>query len=195
MIQNKELERNATGLDFVDDNINTYNKNKFLVRFSNFPNFTGHKLNMNVINLNVESITIPDISIPMLSSDYLHEHQLHPASIGKRELQTVIMTLQCDEKQINYHAFYKWIWFMRHGMTCGKTNLEGEELLRMDCIDAIDVIHYNNKGVPVSITKFIHCILDNLSSIELTKQQSDICKFNVTFKCEGVDLDILTNEE
>ena len=43
---NNDYERNATGQDFVED-INTFNKNKFLVRFSNFPNFTNFKLNMN----------------------------------------------------------------------------------------------------------------------------------------------------
>ena len=37
---------NETGQDFVED-INNSNNNKFIVRFSNFPNFTGKKLNMN----------------------------------------------------------------------------------------------------------------------------------------------------
>ena len=31
---------NETGQDFVED-INNSNNNKFIVRFSNFPNFTG----------------------------------------------------------------------------------------------------------------------------------------------------------
>ena len=93
---NNDYERNATGQDFVED-INTFNKNKFLVRFSNFPNFTNFKLNMNVLNLYVESVTIPDLSIPMLQTVYMHERQLHPASIGARELQAVTITFQIDE--------------------------------------------------------------------------------------------------
>ena len=37
---------NETGEDFIED-INNSNSNKFIVRFSNFPNFTGTKLNVN----------------------------------------------------------------------------------------------------------------------------------------------------
>ena len=62
---------NETGEDFIED-INNSNGNKFIVRFSNFPNFTGKKLNVNnLLNQYLESVTVPDISIPMLSSMYI----------------------------------------------------------------------------------------------------------------------------
>ena len=60
---------NETGQDYIED-INNSNNNKFIVRFSNFPNFTGKKINLNNLNQYLESITIPDISIPMLTSIY-----------------------------------------------------------------------------------------------------------------------------
>lgn len=184
---------NTTGITPVTS-INTYNKNKFQIRFSNFPNFTGHKVDMNVFNLYLQTFTIPDISIPMLNTVYMHERQLHPNPIGERDLQTITMTFQVDEEQKNWYAFYSWIWFMRHGMTCGKKNLD-EELLRLDCIDKIEVIHTNNNGEIISKMCFGHCILNNLSSMEQNVQTSEIATFTATFEIETLDLDLMTDEE
>lgn len=185
---------NETGQDFIDD-INNSNNNKFIVRFSNFPNFTGKKLNMNNLNQYLESVTVPDISIQMLHSMYLHEDQRHPVSIGKRDLQTLTMTFQVDEARKNWYAFYAWMWFMRHGQSCGKKSLKGEELLRFDCIDTIEVINLSNNNEVVSKLKFQHCILNNVSSAEFTCQTSELSKFTVTFEVESIDLDLLTDEE
>lgn len=186
---------NETGEDFIDD-INNSNGNKFIVRFSNFPNFTGKKLNVNnLLNQYLESVTVPDISIPMLNTVYMHERQLHPASIGARDLQTITMTFQVDECRKNWYAFYSWMWYMRHGQTCGKKSLIGEELLRYDCIDTIELINLNNNGEVISKMKFGHCMLNNLSSAEFTCQNSELSKFTVTFEIETLDLDLLTDEE
>lgn len=185
---------NETGQDFVDD-INNSNNNKFIVRFSNFPNFTGKKLNLNNLNQYLESVTVPDISIQMLHSMYLHEDQRHPNTIGKRDLQTLTMTFQVDEARKNWYAFYCWMWFMRHGMSCGKKSLIGEELVRYDCIDTIEVINLSNNNEVVSKLKFQHCILNNVSSAEFTCQASELSKFTVTFEVESIDLDLLTDEE
>jgi hypothetical protein len=87
------------------------------------------------------------------------------------------------------------MWFMRHGQTCGKTTLKGEELVRMDCIDTIEVINLTNNNEVVSKLKFGHCILNNVSSAEFTCQSSELSKFTVTFEVETVDLDLLTDEE
>lgn len=191
----KEVDiRNSTGQDFVEE-INTYNKNKYQVRFSNFPNFTGHKFNMNLLNLYIQSFTVPDLSIPMLKSVYMHEEQKHPNTIGKRELQTITITFQVCENQQNWYAFYAWLYYMRHGMTCGKTSLKGEELVRMDCIDAIDVLNFDNTGALVSKMTFGHCILNNLSSMELQFSTSEIATFTVTFEVEYIDLDLMTDDE
>lgn len=186
---------NETGEDFIED-INNSNGNKFIVRFSNFPNFTGKKLNVNnLLNQYLESVTVPDISIPMLNSMYMHERQLHPASIGARDLQTITMTFQIDECRKNWYAFYSWMWYMRHGQTCGKKSLIGEELLRFDCIDTIELINLSNNNEVISKMKFSHCILNNLSSAEFTCQNSELSKFTVTFEIETLDLDLLTDEE
>ena len=84
---------------------------------------------------------------------------------------------------------------MRHGQTCGKKSLTGEELLRFDCIDTIEVINLTNNNEVISKFKFGHCILNNVSSCEFTCQSSEICKFTVTFEIETLDLDLLTDEE
>lgn len=183
-----------TGQEFVED-INNSNNNKFIVRFSNFPNFTGTKLNMNNLNQYLESVTVPDVSIPILHSVYLHEDQKHPSPIGARELQTVTMTFQVDEARKNWYAFYSWLWYMRYGETCGKKSLAGEELLRMDCIDTIEVINLTNNNEVISKLKFGHCILSNISSAEFTCQASELSKFTVTFEVETIDLDLLTDED
>lgn len=185
---------NETGQDFIDD-INNSNNNKFIVRFSNFPNFTGKKLNMNNLNQYLESVTVPDVSIPILHSVYLHEDQKHPSPIGARELQTITMTFQVDEARKNWYAFYAWIMYMRYGYSCGKKSLVGEELLRFDCIDTIEVINLSNNNEIISKLKFGHCILSNISSAEFTCQTSELSKFTVTFEVETIDLDLLTDEE
>lgn len=195
MINVAEYDKNLTGQGFVNDDINTYNKNKYQIRFSNFPNFTGKTIDMNIFNLFLETFTVPDISIPMLKSVYMHENQLHPATLGARELQTITMTFQCDENLKNWYAFYSWIWFMRHGMSCGKKNLIGEELVRMDCIDVIEILHCNNNNEIISKMKFEHCILNNLSSMELNCQTSEIGKFTATFDVQSIDMDLLTDDE
>ena len=195
LINVKEIQFvNETGDEFVED-INNSNNNKFVVRFSNFPNFTGKKINMNLINQYLESITVPDISIPMLNTIYMEERQLHPATIGSRDLQTITMTFQVDEYRKNWYAFYAWMWYMRHGQTCGKKNLLGEELVRFDCIDVIEVINLTNNNEIVSKLKFGHCILNNVSSVEFTNQSSELSKFTVTFEVETLDLDLMTDEE
>lgn len=185
---------NETGQDFVED-INNSNNNKFIVRFSNFPNFTGKKLNMNNLNQYLESVTVPDVSIPILHSIYLHEDQKHPSPIGARELQTITMTFQVDEARKNWYAFYAWAMYMRYGYPCGKKSLIGEELLRFDCIDTIEVINLSNNNEVISKLKFSHCILSNISSAEFTCQTSELSKFTVTFEVETLDLDLLTDEE
>ena len=43
--------------------------------------------------------------------------------------------------------------------------------------------------------KFHHCILNNISSMELNFQTSEIAKFTVTFEVQNIDLDLLTDEE
>ena len=185
---------NETGQDFVED-INNSNNNKFIVRFSNFPNFTGKKLNMNNLNQYLESVTVPDVSVPILHSIYLHEDQKHPSPIGARELQTITMTFQVDEARKNWYAFYAWAMYMRYGYPCGKKSLNGEELLRFDCIDTIEVINLSNNNEVISKLKFGHCILSNISSAEFTCQTSELSKFTVTFEVETLDLDLLTDEE
>ena len=138
----------------ITNSINTYNKNKYQVRFSNFPNFTNKMIDNHIFDNYLQSVTIPDMTIPMLTSMYMQDRQLHPNTIGKRELQTITMTFQMDEEQKNWYAFYSWLYFMRHGKSCGKTNLKGDELIRMDCIDTIEILHCNNNGEVISKMKF-----------------------------------------
>lgn len=185
---------NETGQDFVED-INNSNNNKFYVRFSNFPNFTGYKFNLNNLNQYLISVTVPDLAIQTLKSTYLHENQLHPASIGARDFQAITMSFQVDEARKNWFAFYSWLMYMRYGKTCGKRSLVGEELLRYDCIDTIEVINLTNNNDIISKLKFGHCILNNISSTEFNCQTSELSTFTVTFEVETVDFDLLTTEE
>lgn len=188
------IEKNIQGQDFVED-INTYNSNKYQLRFSNFPNFTGKPIDMNIFNNYIQSLTIPDLSIPMLQSIYIQERQIHPNPIGKRDLQTIMMTFLVDETQKNWYAFRSWVYYMRHGQTCGKKDLNDNELLRLDCIDKIEVLNFDNTGTPISKMTFSNCFITNVSSIELNFSTSEISKFTVTFDIENMNLDLLTAEE
>jgi len=175
--------------------INDFNKNKYVLRFSNLVNFTGYELDTHILDNYVRSVNVPDLSIPMLTSMYMHERQLHPNPIGARELQTMTVEFKLDEEMKNYYLFYCWIYFMRYGETCGKTSLKGEELLRMDCIDAIEIVSLDNDNKIKSKMKFKHAIISNLASLNLEYGTSDICTFTCTFEYENIELQLENTED
>ena len=175
--------------------INDFNKNKFVVRFSNLVNFTGIDLDTHILDNYVRSASIPDLSIPMLTSMYMHERQLHPNPIGARDLQSITIEFKLDEEMKNFYYFYCWIDAMRHGETCGKKSLKGEELLRMDCIDAIEIVSLNNDNKIQSKMKFKHAILTNLQNVNLEYGTSEICTFTCTFDYETVELQLQNLED
>ncbi len=84
---------------------------------------------------------------------------------------------------------------MRHGETCGKKSLKGEELLRMDCIDAIEIVSLNNDNKIQSKMKFKHAILTNLQNVSLEYGTSDICTFACTFDYETIELQLQNLED
>lgn len=171
----------------ITSSINNYNKNKFIVRFSNVPDFTGKNIDVHVLNNYLKSFQIPDISIPMLTSIYEHNRQLHPNTIGSRDLQTINIVFNIDEEMKNWYLLYSWLYGMRHGKTCGKKDLKGNELIRMDCIDSIDVIFLNNDDEIVSKLSFKHCILNNIGSVELEYGASELGSFVTTFEVEDIE--------
>lgn len=179
----------------ITTSINDFNKNKFVVRFSNLVNFTGIDLDPHILDNYVRSVSIPDLSIPMLTSMYMHERQLHPNPIGARELQSITVEFKLDEELKNFYYFYCWIDAMRHGETCGKKSLKGEELLRMDCIDAIEIVSLNNDNKIQSKMKFKHAILTNLQNVTLEYGTSDICTFACTFDYETIELQLQNLED
>lgn len=175
--------------------INDFNKNKYVLRFSNLVNFTGYELDTHILDNYVRSVTVPDLSIPMLTSMYMHERQLHPNPIGARELQTMTVEFKLDEEFKNYFLFYSWIQAMRYGEPCGKTSLKGEELLRMDCIDAIELVSLNNDNKIQSKMKFKHAIISNLANLNLEYGTADICTFTCTFEYETLELQLQNTED
>lgn len=178
----------------ITTEINQFSNNKFVVRFSNLVNMTGHELDIHILNNYIKSVNIPNFSIPMLETKYLHERQLHPNPIGARDLQTINIEFILDERMANYYLLESWIYFMRYGKSCGKTNLDGKELLRMDCIDAIEVVSLNNDGKIISKMKFNHAIISDLGNFNLQYGSSDIVTFAATFHYETIEL-LLENTE
>lgn len=178
----------------ITTSINEFNKNKFLVRFSNLVNFTGLEMDNHVLDNYVHSVSVPDLSIPMLVSFYGHERQIHPNPIGARDLQRITVEFKLDEEMKNYFLFQKWIEHMRYGDTCGKKSLKGEELLRMDCIDAIEIVSLDNDNQIKSKMKFKHAIIVDLATLNLEYGNSDICTFTCTFDYETIEL-LLNNTE
>ena len=176
--------------------INNFNKNRWAVRFSNFPNMTGVKeLDLHVMNDYVTAFNVPDISIPMLNSTFLHYRQLHPATKGSRDLQTINIEFNIDEHMHNWFMLYSWMYKMLHGETCGRKNIDGKELVREDAIDVIEVCLLDNDNKIVSKLKFHHCILNNLSSLVLKYSGSEIGTIIATFECEYLSFGLETDEE
>lgn len=172
----------------VTTQINEFHKNKFEVRFSNVPNMTGYSgIDIHVLNNYLKAINIPDLAIPMLSSTSGQYRQLHPSPIGSRDLQTLTIEFKIDEHAFNYWLLSSWLYHMRYGQTCGKKSLKGEELLRFDCIDAIEICFLDNDGRVLSKMRFKHCIINNLSSLDLKYGSADLGTMIATFDVEELE--------
>lgn len=174
--------------------INDFTNNKFVIRFSNLVNMTNYELDTHILDNYVRNVTIPDFSIPMLTSLYQHERQIHPNPIGMRDVQTLNVEFQLDERMMNYFLFREWIYWMRFGEPAGKTDLKGRELLRMDCIDAIEIVSLDNNDKVISKMKFKHAIINNLSNLSLQYGSASVVNYVATFDYEHVEL-MLENTE
>lgn len=179
----------------VTTEINNFNKNKWICRFSNMVDFTDLELDTTVLDNYIRTVNIPDLSVNMLTSEFQHERQLHPDPRGARDLQTINMEFKMDEEGKNFYYFWCWLMSMRAGKPIGKKTALGEKLLRMDCIDAIEVCLLNNDKVMVSKMKFLHCIPTNLSALSLETGQAQEATFIVTFDYENMTLQPVTSEE
>lgn len=172
----------------ITTEINQFSNNKFAIKFSNIVNMTDKELDVHVLNNYIKGVTIPNFSIPMLETKYLHERQLHPNPIGARDLQTINVEFILDERLRNYYLLQSWIYYMRYGKTCGKTTLKGDELLRMDCIDAIEVLSLNNDNKIISKMKFKHAIITDIGNLNLMYGSADVVTFAATFNYETIEL-------
>lgn len=179
----------------VTQSINQFNKNKWIVRFSNMVDFTGLNLDSHILDNYIKTVNIPDVSVNMLTSEWCHIRELHPDPRGARDLQTINIEFIMDEEGKNFYYFWKWLMSMRAGEPIGKTNIKGEPLLKEDCVDVIEVCLLNNNKEMVSKMKFYHCIPTNLAALSLESGQKNIASFVVTFDYENMNLQPLTTEE
>ena len=69
-----------------------------------------------------------------------------------------------------------------------------KELLRMDCVDAIELVSLNNNNKIMSKMKFKHAIPTTLSNLSLQYGSAEQVTFVVTFEYEIIDL-MLENTE
>lgn len=175
--------------------INLFNKNKWVVRFSNMVDFTGLELDSQVLDNWVKTVNIPDLTVNMLTSEFGHNRQIHPDPRGARDLQTINIEFIMDEEGKNFYYFWCWLMSMRAGKPIGKTSLKGEALLRLDQIDCIEVCLLNNDKVIVSKMKFFDCIPTNLAALSLETGQKNTSTFVVTFDYENMSLQPVTTEE
>lgn len=174
--------------------INDFNKDKWQVRFSNIPNMSNVNIDMHVVNNYVKTFQIPDMQVAMLTSIYGHHRQLHPNPKGARDLQTFNIEMKLDENGLNWFLFNSWATAMLTGKTVGRKSVTGEELLRMDSIDAVELVFLNNDNEITSKFVFKQCILTNLGAFQLEQGQSNLCTYVVTFDYEEVEYKILTTD-
>ena len=171
-----------------------YNTNKFKIVLSNVPNLTGNtKFDNSVINNYVRGITIPDITIPMLESFYGQARQLHPNPIGSKNLNTVLVEFKVDDTMMNWYIFYCWLVNTRKGQNV-RTGLDGKPLLRLNCIDSLDVYSYNNIDKAASRIKFKSCQITSISNLALKYGTSDAAIFTVTLDYENIEIEINPTE-
>lgn len=179
----------------VTQSINQFNKNKWIVRFSNMVDFTDLNLDSQILDNYVKTVNLPDITVTMLTSEFGHNRQIHPNPRGARDLQTINIEFIMDEEGKNFYYFWIWLMSMRAGKPIGKVSVKGDVLLRLDQIDCIELCLLNNDKVMVSKMKFFDCIPTNLSSLSLETGQKNIASFVVTFDYENMEFQPLTVEE
>lgn len=179
----------------ITQSVNQYNKNKFRVCASNFPNLTDipdEQLDLSSIHNNLRGITIPDLTLTAIDLQMGQEHQLHPNPIGARELNTFTLEYMADDKLLNWYIFYCWIVKTRAGIATRK-GLDGYDLLRDNCIDSLRVYMYDNNKQVKSKFEFKRCFLKSISSMDLKNGTSDHATFTLTFDYENFDFKLQTS--
>lgn len=167
----------------VTSSVNNYNNSQFRIRFNEWPNLTGKKLPNFIFDNNVRSITIPDVNIPMLDTQLGHIRQIHPAPIGYRQLNNIIVTFRVDDQLLNYYAAKCWIDGSRTGKT--KSNkTHHDDYLHFNRIEDMEVSNLDNTGKVVSRMIFKRVFLTNISNLTLQYGQSENSEFTCTFDYE-----------
>lgn len=98
----------------------------------------------------------------------------------------------------NWYAAYMLLVKTKFNQTLGKTNLKGEEVLRLNVIDCIELQHLDTEKRIISALKFSPCLLNNISSLDLNFQESTEASFTCTFKYEQLELEnypVIPNSE
>ena len=88
----------------------------------------------------------------------------------------------------NWYAAYMLLVNKKFNISLGKKNLKGEELLRRNVIDCIELQSLDTEKRVISALKFSPCLLNNISSLDLNFQESSQATFTCTFKYEQLDL-------
>lgn len=121
-------------------NINNYQKNKFKVILTNWPNGTDLKtLNMSVFNNYIRSFAIPDLSINIMTTTNVLQTQIHPVATGNKDFQLITIEFAIDEYMQNWYAAYMLLICTKFNISLGKTNAKNEEVLRENVIDCIEL--------------------------------------------------------
>lgn len=181
----------------LTSSVNNYSGNQFDVVFNTWPNLTGKKLEQYVFTNNVRSVTIPDVNIPMLDTQIGHIRQIHPAPIGYRQLNNIMITFKVDDHLLNYYAAKCWIDGSRTGER-KSNNTFPDDFLRYNRIETLEIRNKDNTGKVVSKMIFKRVFLTNLSNLTLQYGQSENSEFTCTFdyeECEFKTLVDLENEE
>lgn len=120
--------------------VNNYQKNKFKIVLTNWPNGTDlETLNMSVFNNYIRSFAIPDLSINTMTTTNVLSTQIHPAATGNKDFQLITIEFNIDEYMQNWYAAYMLLICTKFNISLGKKNAKNEEVLRENVIDCIEL--------------------------------------------------------
>lgn len=176
----------------MNKNVNLFTKNKYVLSISNMPNLTvipDDELDLATFSTSVKSVQLPNITINLLHSYWQHEDQIHPNPQGARETNTLNVSWLLDSKFLNYTIFAAWAQGTKYGIPARRRD-GGDELLRDNCIDRLDVYSLDNAKMPFAKLSFHRVFLTGLGNLDLEFGDSSIVSFQTTFAYEKFGLTI-----
>lgn len=167
----------------IKNTINTFQQDKWKIKFSNMPSITDLK-DMDLYNLFVKNVTTPDYNLETEQSNFKGSVIHHPISQKNTDLSQIQISFKVSEDFKNYFYLADWIMKLRYGVDLP------EDAIRKNYIKTITINLLDNQKRHIFNLVFKNAFLKTVSSLSLTMGNAEEIDFTANFSYE----EMLLNE-